>query len=333
MGPKNLKSKTLRNVGSDCFAFIQWLSEYKGSERTIGWREAVEMLSKRAGIPLEEDRYSNTYKMLYVIASKRHDNLMNDKEALLYMKSRGITEKTLEEWKIGVMLRQEHGDWIKRISFPLLSKYNQVIGESCRAINYLKGVSKYPKYKNSANSSYFHKSSYFYGIHRYNSDTPELRITEGAMDVITASQFGAVNVVCTLGTAFTKDHIQELKAIGATPCFCLDGDAAGLKGTKRAVAMLAEAGIYAKVCILPEGEDLAELALRLKDDIEEYIEMHTKMYWEYLLDEPIAIYNAQLNKARAKILPMVMAASKGTTTPEDRILMKNFVKEKVGLEI
>lgn len=333
MGPKNLKSKVARNVGSDCFAFIQWMSEYKGSERVIGWREAVEMLAKRAGIPMEEDKYDKTYRVLYAIANTRHKALMEDAQALGYMKSRGITEETLHEWRIGVMTRKEMGDWVKRISFPLFSRHNRVVGESCRAIEYIKDVSRFPKYKNSANSDIFCKSNYFYGLHRYNSDTPELRITEGAMDVITASQFGAVNVVCTLGTALTKNHVQELKAIGATPCFCLDGDAAGLKGTKRAVAMLAEAGIYAKVCILPNGKDLAELSLELKDGIEEYIDAHSKMYWEFLLEEPIELYNVQLNRARAKILPLVMAASKGTTTPEDRVLMKNFVKEKVGLEI
>ena len=153
------------------------------------------------------------------------------------------------------------------------------------------------------------------------------------MDVITASQFGALNVVCTLGTAFTKEHVMEIKTLKTIPCFCLDGDAAGQKGIKRAVSMLAKAGIYAKVCILAEGKDLADLALELKEDIETYIELHSKMYWEYLLEEPISIYNAQLNKARTQILPMVMAASKGTTTPEDRILMKNFVKERIGIEL
>ena len=333
MGPKNLHSKALRNVGSDCFAFLQWMSEYKGSKHVIGWRESVEILAKRAGIPMEEDKFDNTYKMLYAVAKRRHETLMSSSSALDYIHSRGITDKTLNEWQIGLMKNHEFGQTVERLSFPLFSRHNRVIGESARAIKYIKGESKFPKYRNSSNSRIFNKSSYLYGLHRYTSDVPELRITEGAMDVITASQFGALNVVCTLGTAFTKEHIMEIKTLKTTPCFCLDGDAAGQKGIKRAVAMLAEEGVYAKVCVLPDGKDLADLALELREDIEDYIELHSKMYWEYLLEEPISIYNAQLNKAREKILPLVMAASKGTTTPEDRMLMKNFVRERIGIQL
>jgi DNA primase len=333
MGKKNLDSKTLRNVGSDCFAFIQWMSEYKNTPHVVGWREAVEILARRAGIPMETGEHDKTYKMLYALANKRHKTLMSSLKALKYMRSRGITNETLEEWKIGFWKRHEFGGEKERISFPLFSRYNMVVGESARLIDWIKGKTKAPKYWNSPNSSIFNKSSYLYGIHRYNSDTPEIRITEGCMDVVTASQFGAINVVCPLGTAFTEEHVMLLKTLKAAPCFCMDGDEAGLKGIARSVELLAAHGIYAKVCILPDGKDLAELSLELKEGIEEWIEDHTMMYWEYLLQEPLRQYEAKLNEERRKLLPLVMKANKGTITPEDRILMKNFVHERMGITI
>lgn len=332
MGAKDMKSKHHRNYGSDCFAFVSWMSDYKGSKHKIGWREAVEILAKRAGIPMEVDKYDKVYLLMRNIAKKRHKDLRQDEEAISYLHQRGLTDETIEQWMLGVSEGTEFRHTVKRISFPLFSRYNRVVGESARAIHWNKD-SFWPKYRNSSNSNLFHKGSYFYGLHLYDSNLPELRITEGAMDVVLASQFGALNVVGTLGTAFTKEHVTILKAMNVTPCFCLDGDAAGQKGMRRAVDMLSEAGIYAKVCILPDGKDLADLALELQDKLEEYIETNAMMYWQYLLEEPLKAFDAQLVQLRAKLMPEIMKASKGATSPNDRILMKSFVKERFGITL
>ena len=329
-GPKNLKGKKNKNYGSDCFAFLQWISDYKGSKHKIEWREAVEILAKRAGIPMEEDKYDGYCKVLYGIAVKDHRGLRDLKDALEYLEGRGLDSNDLARWKIGAHRLREMGEEVTRITFPLFSRYNRVVGVSERLLGWTR-ESRYPKYRNSRNNPVFNKSSYLYGLHRYDSNFPELRITEGAMDVVTADKFGVKNVVGTLGTAFTREHVHLIKALGAAPCFCLDGDAAGQKGTRKAVELLSEAGIYAKVCILPDGKDLADFSLELGDEIEEYIENHTMNYWEYLLIEPTKIYQAKLTEIREKILPAIIAASKGTTSPEDRLMMKSTVKERFGI--
>ena len=332
MGPKNISSKGERNVGSDCFAFLQWMSEYEGSKHKIGWRESVEMLAKKAGIPMEADKHEKTYKMKNLLAERRCNDLCNDEEALEYLASRQLNEDTILKWKIGVTSKTEFGERVKRVSFPLLTRYNQVVGESNRAIEWSK-ESKYPKYWNSPNSDIFHKGSYLYGFHNYDSNFPEIRITEGAMDVVTADQFGVRNVVCPLGTAFTKEHAQLLKAVGADVCFCMDGDEAGLKGIKRAVSILAEAGVYAKVFIIPDGMDLAELALKKREETEKYILENTKMYWEYMMKDAVESFASQLTQLRARFMPEIIQASKGVTSPEDNILMKSYVREKFGITL
>ena len=331
-GPKNLKNKKNKNYGSDCFAFLQWISDYKGSKHKIEWREAVEILAKRAGIPMEEDKYDGYCKVLYGIAVKDHRGLRDLKDALEYLEGRGLDSDDLARWKIGARRLREMGEEVTRITFPLFSRYNRVVGVSERLLGWTR-ESRHPKYRNSRNNPVFNKSSYLYGLHRYDSNFPELRITEGAMDVVTADKFGVKNVVGTLGTAFTREHVHLIKALGAAPCFCLDGDAAGQKGTRKAVELLSEAGIYAKVCILPDGKDLADFSLELGDEIEEYIENHTMNYWEYLLIEPTKIYQAKLTEVREKILPAIIAASKGTTSPEDRLMMKSTVKERFGITL
>jgi len=329
-GPKDTSAKKNRNYGSDCFAFVQWMSDHKKSKRKIGWRESVEILAKRAGIPMEEDKNDKSCELMYRMATVSSKKLISNEKAMGYLHERGIEDETIKKWKIGLKERQESGHHVSRIVFPLLAKYNRVVGESARAIEWGK-ESPFPKYRNSANSDIFHKGSYLYGLHNYNSNFPEIRITEGTMDVVTADQFGVQNVVATLGTAFTKDHAVMLENIGASPCFVMDGDDAGMKGIEKAVNLLKEHGLYAKVCILPKGMDLADLSLKFKEKTEEWIQEHTMMYWEFVLLDALGAFENQLMQLRAKAMPAIMEASKGTTSPEDEILMKSFVKERFGI--
>lgn len=327
MGPKDVKH---HNYGSDCFAFVSWMSDYKGSPHKIGWKEALEYLAERAGISLNTNEDNRNYKLKYLIAKKKNKELLKDSEAIKYLHDRGLTDKSIKEWLIGVSEKEEFGAKVKRISFPLLSKYNRAVGESNRAIHWDK-TALYPKYRNSANSKSFHKGSYLYGLHRYDSSLKELYITEGQIDVILSSQVGMRNVVATLGTSFTKEHAMILKNMDVIPCFCMDGDEAGKKAVRRAVNILSEAEIFTKVFILPEGKDLADMALELKGELEDYIREHCMMYWEFLLQEPLAIFSAQLTQLRSKVLPEIKEAAKGITTDEDDLLMKSFVKERFGI--
>lgn len=320
-GPKNIKEK---NYGSDCYAFVSWISDYKGSTHVIGWYEAVQILAKRAEILIEEDQNSKTYEVLRRIAYNKHLSLLKNTRALNYLHHRGLKDFSIKEWLIG--LKKD------RISFPLFSKYKQIQGESSRAITWNKD-SQFPKYINSSNSKIFHKGSYLYGLHKIDVNFPEIRITEGQFDVILAYQYGAKNFVATLGTAFTSEHVKVIKSLNMTPCICMDSDPAGAKATKRIINLLMENGIYAKVFILPDQKDLAEIAYELEDELEEYVVAHSMSYWEYMLLEPLKSFNAQITDLRKKVLPEILHAKEGVANKEDYIIMRSYVKEKFGVEL
>lgn len=329
VGQKDLKRG---NYGSDCYAFLSWMSDYKGSPHKISWYESVQILAKRAGIQLEADKNSKMYELLYRMARKKHSDLLKDKNALDYLHSRGLKNETIQDWLIGISVRKEAGEEVKRVSFPLFSKYLEVQGESSRAINWSENC-RYPKYINSSNSQIFHKGNYLYGIHKFNSNFPELRITEGQIDVILAHQAGAHNFVATLGTAFTREHVEIIRTLNVTPCFCMDNDPAGKKAVKRAIGMLTDIGVYARVCEMPVGKDLADTALEYGEKLEKYIREHSMNYWEYVLKEPLESYNSQVTDLRKKVLPNILQAREGVANKEDFILMKSYVKEKFGVEL
>ena len=326
------------SYGTDCFAFLMWLSDFKGSKKVLSWPQAVIALAKKAGIPLEKERHSDIYEVLKMRAESYHSNLFPFVKEYLY--KRGLDDKDIEEWMLGFGSFQEtkHTDDGKRIRldvprivFPLIGRYGHIFGSSRRKLGY-EDDKAVPKYWNSPTSDYFHKKEYLYGLHKYDASFAEVRITEGQMDVILSAKYGVHNIVAPLGTAFGVEHAKFLQKEKKTPCFCMDGDAAGLKATKKKVAMLADMGIYAKVLILPDGMDMADMANKYKDKLEEYIQMNAMPYWQFVLSEESLRFEAKLNELRAQSLPAIKMALEGVRSDEDNLLIKSYLKERFGLE-
>ena len=319
-GKKDVNHK---NYGSDCFAFLQWMSDAPG-QRRINFTEAIEILAKRNNMKLEEDKNSFEYKILKARAKGYHAALTN--KAKNYLFSRGLEEEDINEWMIGYNAQTEFGEIVERITIPLFSG-NNIVGFTNRDLN---NVSK-AKYINSKNDSIFNKSTYFFGSHKLDRNFEEIRITEGAMDVILADKYGLKNVVGLLGTALTEDKIEIIKKLNMLPVFCLDNDAAGKKATEKSLSLLAEHDIYGKVFIIPEGKDLADLANELKEDLEDYISSHAKPYWQYQLEESVNMYDTLIAEAKNKVYINVLRAAKSAKSETDKVIMRSFVLERMGI--
>ena len=84
-----------------------------------------------------------------------------------------------------------------------------------------------PKYLNSPETPIFHKGRELYGLYQARKvlkDLDSLYIVEGYMDVIALAQFGIRNVVASLGTAATPEHLEKMFRITGKLVFCFDGD-------------------------------------------------------------------------------------------------------------
>ncbi len=118
-----------------------------------------------------------------------------------------------------------------------------------------------PKYLNSPETPVFHKGRELYGLYqarRALQKIPRLLVVEGYMDVVALAQYGLRNVVATLGTATTADHLEKLYRATPEVVFCFDGDRAGRAAAWKAletVLPLLRDGRQARFLFLPEGED------------------------------------------------------------------------------
>ena len=75
------------------------------------------------------------------------------------------------------------------------------------------------------------------------------------MDVIALHQAGFDNAVAALGTAFTPGHANLLKRYTKEVYLTFDSDGAGIRAAKRAIPILKEAGITAKVINMKPYKD------------------------------------------------------------------------------
>ena len=305
------------NLGSDPIAFMQWVEN-------LQWREAVIKLAEWNDMPIPTDKNQKEFEKNYKMALKYQRDLHKHDNVLEYLYDRGLDDYDLESWMIGY----DHHN--KRIVFPLIGKYRDIIGFNKRVVdpNYKGG----DKYKNSASSDIFNKSSYLYGSHNLHNGCNEIRITEGSMDVVLSTKYGAHNVVATLGTAFTEQHAKAIAKTGKTPVLIFDGDDAGDSGISKAISYFESLGVYCKIVKLPKGKDLADLALELKFGLETYIKRNAITAGYLQIDNIVKEYNSSLYQLRADYTPRFEEVMKYVPKTEEHML-KSYIKDELNITL
>ena len=177
-----------------------------------------------------------------------------------YMRSKGYDDSILKE--TGLFFIEERGARDKfwnRVMFPILDVNNRVIGFGGRVMG-----DGEPKYLNSPETKLFDKSRNLFGLNfARKSREKYLLICEGYMDVIAMHQAGFTYAVASLGSAFTAQHALLLKRYTDQAVLTYDSDGAGIRAALRAIPILKEAGISAKVLNMKPYKDPDEFIKNL----------------------------------------------------------------------
>lgn len=314
-GKKDENSKE-KNYGSDCIAFIRWIDPSKRR-----WRDAITYLANKYHIPIPTDENEIYYKHNKIVSNSCEANLKG--KSLNYLLNRGLSIEDCKEWHLGF-------DGIK-ITFPLLDRYKNVLGFTRRWLEVPEGSND--KYKNSASSNIFNKSMYLYGINNLDDEFPEIRITEGPMDVIMANKYGLKNVVATLGTAFTEGHVEMIKHYGKIPVFIFDGDEAGLKAINRAISLLAANDVYSKIFILPKNKDLFDYSKEVKNDIENIISQQSITYGAYLIKNTSCEFVSKLSELQMEYIPKFRSVLNFIPDDKEKLVLTQLLKNSLQLDM
>lgn len=181
-----------------------------------------------------------------------------------YLRGRNYDDYILKETGL-VTIDEKRGGYDKfwnRVMFPIMDVNNRVIGFGGRVLG--DGT---PKYLNSPETKLFDKSRNLYGLNlARKSRRPNMIICEGYMDVISMHQAGFDNAVASLGTAFTSQQASLLKRYTDEVLLAYDSDGAGVKAALRAIPMLKEAGLRARVIDMKPYKDPDEFIKNLGMD-------------------------------------------------------------------
>ena len=266
--------------------------------KSIGFGEAVKILALEAGMQpykfsnFDEKRekrfqiYKNIFKEYSEFFNKQLFQSENI-DALNYLKKR-IEQKVIKKFKLGFVpwknnfynilskkynekdinltglfyKNEKTGNFIDRFNSRIIFPINNLKGETIAfGGRILKKDSKLAKYINSPETEFYKKGKIIFNLDNAKSErsnTKEVIIVEGYMDVISLYASGIKNVVSNSGIAITENQIQLIWRFFSDPIICLDGDESGqkaaLRAAERLISLINEDNkIY--FSILPEGED------------------------------------------------------------------------------
>lgn len=277
--------------GGNVFQFIQEIKDIPFVEavKELGSRVDIHVESNEpSSSEAIVDDHIKMIEMHELMANNFHYILKHTEEgeeALAYLKSRGFTDELINDRKIGyspnhskfthdflekngydAVLAFEAGllsrndetfDYFDRfrdrIIFPLLNFQGKTVGFSGRTY-----TDQTPKYLNSPETPIFQKRKMLYNIDRarkFIRQNDEVILLEGFMDVIKADQADIKQVVATMGTALSKEHIIMVKKLASNVTLLYDGDFAGNEAALNVGKILLNEGINVYVVHLPKKMD------------------------------------------------------------------------------
>lgn len=201
-----------------------------------------------------------------------------------YIESSGSSLKLAEQ--AGLVIAGKEGNYYDRfrgrLIFPIENIFGEIVAFGGRVME--KGE---PKYLNSPESPVYIKGKNLYGL---NKTKEEIRkkgfalIVEGYFDLISLWNAGIGNVVATLGTALTREHLELLRRYTIEVVALFDPDEAGRKALDRSLELFLSMRMRARALILPEGCDPDDYIKKHgKDKLNELI-AHAPAISDYYID-------------------------------------------------
>jgi len=269
--------------GGDIISFVEKIEN-------MDFIESVEFLANKVGYKLkynlsggsrESGKVRNKLYEINELAEKYYQFILFKSKAgkmpLDYLKKRGFTEETIQEFEVGYSMdlwdnftnfiikrkfkpkevidsglaiestRKKGSVYDRfrgRIMFPIEDIIGKPIGFGGRIITEKSNTAKQSaKYINTPETKIYSKSKNIYHIYQAKNfivDMDEVLIVEGYTDVMALYQSGIKNAVASCGTALTSDQIKILGRFTKNIVLVFDSDQAGMNASLKGMERLRE---------------------------------------------------------------------------------------------
>ena len=321
----------------DIFTFVE---EYE----KVDFREALEILAKRAGITLKtnpnltkQQHLSSRLVLANLYTAKFYHFVLTKhsqgKVALNYLKDRGISSKTIEEFNIGFSPSSsksllnlfkkkgfseyeiletgtfgKKGSYIydrfrQRLTFPLIDHRDRIVGFSGRVLPNSTNQNL-AKYINSPETPVYHKGSMFFGLNLSKKDIrdkDQAIIVEGEFDLISPYQAGFKNIVALKGTAFTQDQLNLIKRYTTNLLLSLDSDFAGANAARKSIQLADSMGFDIKVLDLGDYKDPDD-AIKADPKFYKTQLKNALSIWDFIINASLKAFDSSTDKGKKQIL-------------------------------
>ena len=241
--------------------------------KSLGFGEAVRILAAEAGMQpyrfsnfdQKKDLRFQTYKNIFRDYTNYFNQQLfdsNNHEALNYLFKRGLKKNIIEEFNLGYVpwknsfyeeLLKKYTEedinltglyykndktekYIDRFNSRIIFPVNNISGDTIALGGRIIRESKLAKYINSPETEFYKKGNMIYNLDKaknLRSETDEVLIVEGYMDVVSVYASGIKNIISNSGTAITERQISLIWKFFSNPIICLDGDESGQKAALR----------------------------------------------------------------------------------------------------
>lgn len=279
--------------GGNVFQFTQEIKDIPFVEavKELGERVNIKVDVGQTQYNQQSQMASDDLKMIEMhelIQDYYHYALMKTvegEEALNYLRQRGFTDELIKQRQIGYAPDSSHfcHDFLEkkgydielayeagllsrneenfsyydrfrnRIMFPLKNAQGRIVGYSGRTY-----TNQEPKYLNGPETPIFQKRRLLYNLDKARKSirqNDEIVLLEGFMDVIKSDYAGLKQVVASMGTQLSQEHMTFLKKLTNNITLMFDGDYAGREATLKTGQALLQQGLNVYVIQLPSGMD------------------------------------------------------------------------------
>ena len=359
-------------ASGDIFTFVE---EFEGLE----FKGALKLLADRAGVPLEpysreaaenKSEKEKLYEAMEEAAEYFENNLKDHENVSDYLKVRGLTEKSVKEFRIGfapldwrllyfylqkkgfsddviekagLAKKSEKGFYDRfrgRIMFPIADSSGRVIAFSGRLFI---DDEKSAKYLNSPETPIFSKNAVLYGIDKAKDSIRKNNfsiLVEGQMDLILSHQTGYRNTVATSGTALSDSTVSKervvsnlglIRRLSESLVLAFDADKAGANATIRAGKIALSLGMDVKVVEIPEGIDPADLISKTGADAWREAIKNSKHVIEFLLNKALKNFGVDERRAGRAIKEMVLPFVSSLSSSIEKMHFIKLISDKSGI--
>ena len=350
-------------AGGDVITFIMQVEN-------LDYLSALELLCKRVGMEMPHDddkssellRRSRIFEMNKEAARFFNASLNTDEaeEARQYISKRGLSTAAVKHFGLGYAPRSfdalrkhmnslgykdaelkeaflsglsaktgRYFDYFRgRLMFPIIDNFGNVIAFGGRSLD-----DSMPKYLNTSDTPAFKKSRNLFALNfARRSDKGYMILCEGYMDVISMHMAGFTNAVATLGTALTSEQARILAKYTKKVILSYDSDEAGVNATRRAMPMLADAGLEVRVLKISGAKDPDEYIKKYGSDKFKLLVEGSSSKLDFLCDSVMKKYNILLPEEKIKAANELCEAASRIHSDVEREIYIDRISEKLDID-